>query len=198
MRYADIWPKYAGYWDKMIPNTDRVSEFTVEAGVAVQNKLLYEQISAGTPNQFPWALIATLHRRESDANFNTYLGNGQLLTMRTTLVPAGRGPFTSHLPDLGAFVKGGIDAIQEEGWGDILDWRLEKQLYYAMLYNGAGYDMRGIPSPYVWGGTNIQQPGKYVADGVFNPNVWDTQPGCAPLLAAIAKLDPTVTFVRET
>lgn len=198
MRYADIWPKYAKYWDDMVPNADRVAEFAAEAHVAVANKVIYQQISAATPNQVPWAMIAVLHRRESNANFNTYLGNGQLLTMRTTEVPLNRGPFTKKLPDLPAFVKGGIDAIQEEDWGNVLDWRLEKQLYYEMLFNGDGYELRGLPSPYIWGGTNIQRPGKFIEDHEFSATEMDSQPGCAPLLQAIAQLDPTVTFVRET
>lgn len=198
MRYADVWPKYAGYWNEMVINPSRVAEFTTEAEVAIKNKLTYQQISSATKSRVPWPMIAVIHRRESNASFNTYLGNGQSLTRRTTIVPKGRGPFTNHLPDMNAFVMGGIDAIQIEGWDDVFDWRLEKQLYYCMLFNGAGYEMRGIPSPYVWGGTNVQKPGKYVADGVFNATVMDTQPGCAPMLQMISKLDSSVIFTRET
>ena len=56
----------------------------------------------------------------------------------------------------------------------------------------------GLPSPYVWGGTNIQKPGKYVRDGVLSKKVWDTQPGCAPILKVLSTLDPSITLVRET
>jgi lysozyme family protein len=191
MRYADIWPKYAGYWDKMVINPP-IQEFTTGAQFAVDHKDTYQALESKTG--VPWAMLACIHRRESNADFSTYLGNGQLLSRITTLVPKGRGPFTG--PD--AFINGGVDAIDAEGWGTITDWRLEKQLYYMMLFNGPGYELRGLPSPYIWGHTNIQRPGKYVADGVFNSSVMDTQPGCAPLLQTIAKLDPTVTFTRET
>lgn len=191
MRYADIWPRYAGYWDRMVINPSRVSEFTTEASFAIAHKVTYALLEQKTG--VPWAMIACLHRRESDADFNTYLGNGQSLSHVTTLVPRGRGPFTGS----SAFVDGGVDAIKIEGWGAIEDWRLEKQLYYMMLFNGAGYEMHGIPSPYIWGATNIQRPGKYVRDGVFDPHVMDPQPGCAPLLKRISELDPSVTFVRE-
>jgi lysozyme family protein len=141
-----------------------------------------------------WPHIAVLHRRESDADFDTYLGNGEPLNRVTRLVPKGRGPFTG--PD--AFEKGAIDALHLDGLDEVPDWRLEKILYYCEVFNGAGYANRGLPSPYVWGGTNQQRPGKYVADGVFDPNTMDRQPGCAPILAMIAKLDPSVKFVRET
>lgn len=192
MRYADVWPRYAKYWDAMVINAARVPEFTKEAQFAIAHKTTYQDIEKATG--VPWAMLATLHRRESDANFNAYLGNGQSLAHRTTIVPKGRGPFTG--PD--AFVDGGVDAVNQEGWGYISNWPIELQLYKAMLFNGPGYEMRGLPSPYVWGGTNIQKPGKFVADHEFNARVMDPQPGCAPLLFMIGKLDSSVVFTRES
>jgi lysozyme family protein len=80
----------------------------------------------------------------------------------------------------------------------VLDWRLEKVLYYTEIFNGAGYDMRRLNSPYVWGATNAQQRGKFDADGHFNAGLWDPQPGTAALLFTIAKLDSSVQLIRET
>lgn len=202
MRYSDIWPRYAQFWDRMTINSDRIREFSDDAEVAVRNKATYQEISeaaaAAGLTAPPWYMLAVLHRRESDANFATYLGNGQSLAVRTTIEPRNRGPFLTGGKSLHqAFIDGGVDAIRVEGWGSIIDWRLEKILYYCMLFNGPGYEMHGLPSPYVWGGTNIQRPGKYVRDGVWSSTTWDPQPGCAPILAAIAKLDPTVAFTRE-
>jgi hypothetical protein len=65
------------------------------------------------------------------------------------------------------------------------DWRLEKMIFYCEKYNGTGYHSKGLPSPYCWAGTTIQEPGKYVADGKFDPNAWDQQPGCCGILYAI-------------
>ena len=190
MRYADIWPRYAGYWDKMVIKPHR-DDFTKDAEMAINHKAIYQQLETATG--VPWSMLAVIHRRESDANFSTYLGNGQALSRITTIVPKGRGPFTG--PD--AFIRGGIDAIRQEGWGSISDWRLEKQLYYCLLFNGVGTEPFH-PSSYIWGGTNIQVPGKWIRDHVFDPSVWDPQPGCAPLLKTIAQLDPSVTFTRES
>jgi lysozyme family protein len=192
MRYADVWPRYAKFWDTAVINAARVSDFTKEAAIALTRKPTYLEIQMATG--LPWPMIATIHRRESGANFATYLGNGQPLVKRTTITPVGRGPFNGP----SAFFNGAVDAIGQEGWGNVSDWRLEKILYYAMLFNGAGYEMRGLPSPYIWGGTSIQRPGKFVADHDFNPHVMDDQPGCAPLLFMIARLDTTVKFIRET
>jgi lysozyme family protein len=192
MRYSDIWPRYAKYWDAMTINGARVQAFTDEAQFAINNKVTYQVLESKT--RVPWQMLACIHRRESDANFKTYLGNGQTLTIRTTEVPVGRGPFSGP----NAFIDGGVDAINVEGWGSITDWRLEKQLYYMLLFNGVGSEAWGHPSSYIWGGTNIQQPGKWIRDHIWSSTVMDPQPGCAALLQMIAKLDPTVTFTRET
>lgn len=191
MRYAEIWPRYAGYWNKMSINPDRATEFNDEARFATNHKMIYQEIAQATG--VPWAMIAVIHRRESNANFGTYLGNGQTLLKETTIVPIGRGPFLGSE----GFIDGAKDAIKIEGWGSIQDWRLEKQLYHCLLFNGVGSEAWGHPSSYIWGGTDIQQPGKWIRDHVWSNTVMDPQPGCAPLLASIAKLDPSVTFTRE-
>ncbi len=61
-------------------------------------------------------------------------------------------------------------------------------------YNGLGYASRGRPSPYIWSGTDQYVSGKYVRDGVYDPNAVDVQLGCAGLLMAMMALDPTITF----
>lgn len=169
-------------------NSSRKAEFDRYASKLLEHKSRYQEIEKRTG--VPWTLIAVLHMRESDANFNTYLGNGEPLNRKTRLVPKGRGPFKS-------FEDGAVDALTLDRLTNVKDWRLEKMLYYAELFNGAGYDMRGLPSPYIWGGTNQQKAGKYVSDGRWNGRAWDGQPGVAPILASIAKLDPTVEFKRE-
>jgi lysozyme family protein len=189
MRYSAKWPIYAQQWDAMAIQQKRAAEFERLARFAISNKPRYVEIALRTG--VTWPHIAVLHRRESDADFSTYLGNGDPLNRATTDVPKGRGPFAS-------FEDGAVDALHLDGLDSVLDWRLEKILYYCELFNGTGYDRRGLPSPYLWAGSSVQKPGKYVADGKWNGRAWDTQPGCAPLIATIAKLDPSVTFVRET
>jgi lysozyme family protein len=71
-------------------------------------------------------------------------------------------------------------------------------LYYLEKYNGVGYHNRGMPTPYLWAGTTIQEPGKYVADGEFDPDYMDTQPGCCGLLYVLHELDAPSQFERET
>ena len=193
MRYRDKWPIYAKQWDTMVINPNRVPEFKNDATFAIAHKAIYQRIEDRTGVE--WYHIALLHRRESNADFNTYLGNGQSLAYKTTEVPAGRGPFTG--PD--AFYNGAIDALHLDKLDEVVPpWPIEKILFYCEEFNGEGYNNHGIPSPYVWGATNIQVAGKYVKDGVFDHSIMDTQPGCAPLLWMIGQLDSSVVFKRET
>jgi lysozyme family protein len=199
MRYSEIWPKYAAWWDRMTIKPARAAEFNKEATTLLAGKQIYQEVEAATTSfggrvGVKWYHIAVLHMREAGGNFSCYLGNGQPLARRTTLVPKNRGPFLGPR----AFIDGCLDALAIDGLSKVLDWRLEKMLYYAELFNGTGYYLHGLPSPYLWGGTNIQRPGKYVADGRFRSDIWDTQPGCAPLLATLASLDSSIQFERET
>ncbi len=189
MRYSAVWPTYARQWDAMTINAHRRQEFEQLALYALAHKAEYQHVEDATG--VPWGMVAVIHRRESDADFHTYLGNGQSLHHETTKVPRGRGPFPN-------FQAGAVDALKIDGLTDVRDWRLEKQLYWMTGFNGWGYWVRSLPSPYIWGGTSIQQPGKYVADGVFDSRAWDIQPGCAPMLATIAEHDHSIHLVRET
>jgi lysozyme family protein len=135
-------------------------------------------------------VVGLIHLRESSLNFATYLGNGDPLSRPTTHVPKHRGPFPT-------FLAGSIDALKLDHLTDVHDWRLEKDFYYQELFNGTGYDLHGVPSAYIWGGTNIQRPGKFIRDHVWSSTTWDTQPGIAPVLQQIMKLDPSVQPVRE-
>jgi hypothetical protein len=50
----------------------------------------------------------------------------------------------------------------------------------------------------VWAGTDQYRSGKYVRDGVYDPDVIDSQAGCAGLLMAMKALDPAITFTGAT
>jgi lysozyme family protein len=198
MRYSAIWPLYAKWWDAMVIKPARMTEFTNEATFSVIHKETYIEIQEATPHKVPWPMIAVIHWREATEDkaghprFDTYLGNGQSLARRTTEVPANRGPF----PGPHGFFNGALDALRVDDLLNVIDWRLEKMLFHITGFNGWGYGIH--PSPYIWGGTSVQVRGKYTSDRHYDATVWDTQPGCAPLLAMIAKLDASVKFVRET
>ena len=155
-------------------------------GVATRlfvHKDRYDAVSAKTG--VPWYLIAALHERESSGNFSTYLGDGEPLDHKTHCVPVGRGPFSS-------FEEGAVDALVHEGFDKVTDWSLGSVLVHAELYNGPGYFNRGVPSPYVWAGSDKYICGKYGSDGHYNPQLVDTQLGVAVIIKALMNIVPNL------
>jgi lysozyme family protein len=125
----------------------------------------------------PWWFIAVVHEREASQNFNTQLGQGDPLNRKSIHVPKGRGPFAT-------WEDGAVDALVNCApyASRNKDWSPGGALTMAEKYNGLGYSGKGLPSPYVWAGTDQYTKGKYTGDGVYNPNVVDTQLGVAGLL----------------
>lgn len=152
-----------------------------------QAKKRYQAVEARTG--VPWAVIAVIHEREASQNFNTQLGQGDPLNRVSVHVPAGRGPFST-------WEEGAYDALVlcPPFLARHKDWSLSAALTALETYNGIGYAAKGIPSPYLWAGTDQYVSGKYVADGKYDPNKVDVQMGCAALLMALMALDPTITF----
>jgi lysozyme family protein/peptidoglycan hydrolase-like protein with peptidoglycan-binding domain len=181
--FEKLKPRYRQLWDTMKIHPDVVNRADAAAEKILAGKDRYVPIERKTG--VPWFYIGVVHHRESDNNFNTYLGNGQPLNRRTTIVPIGRGPFES-------FEAGAIDALQHEDMIGITDWSLERIAYLLEAFNGFGYQSKGVNSPYLWAGSNQYTSGKYVADHDFRPDVVDRQLGSMVVLARLAAKDPDV------
>lgn len=125
----------------------------------------------------PWWFTAVVHEREASQNWNTQLGQGDPLNKKSTHVPKGRGPFST-------WEEGAVDALVNCApyASKNTDWSPGGALSMLEKYNGIGYYNKGLPSPYVWAGTDQYVKGKYVADGKFDANAVDQQLGCAGLL----------------
>lgn len=138
----------------------------------------YRAVESAT--KVPWKVVAVIHWRESSLNFSTYLGNGQKLNQVTTIVPKGRGPFSS-------FSEGCIDALTLEGYAGKLDWSLATTLKRLEMFNGGGYLKRGMVSPYLFACSNMSpHKGYYIEDGKFHPEAsCDEYLGCIPILKAL-------------
>ena len=185
--YGTRWPQLAKWWDgAAITNQGEV------AGVAkrlVAAKARYQSVEASTG--VPWWLIAGIHEREASQDWNTQLAQGDPLHKVSTNEPRGMGPFDT-------WEEGAIAALKHDGLNSVTGWTLEKALQWQEKYNGWGYFYRGIPSPYVWGATSVQRPGKYVSDGVWSSAQMDHQIGCAAMLKGMMALDPSIKPVRES
>lgn len=139
---------------------------------------------------------ACIHERECDADFRCALCNGERIIgtgRKTTLVPRGYGPWaTFEAGAVTAFAIDGLDKVagMPEGWTG------ERAVYEQETFNGFGPRAHGRHTGYNWAGTNIYDGGKYVADGVWNPNAWDSQLGCVTIALAIAELAPDLALPR--
>lgn len=119
-------------------------------------------------------VLGTLHFKEASGSFAGVLHNGEKIIgtgKKTTLVPAGRGPFSS-------WEEAAIDAINLNGkrWAKLRAGSTDiGEILYAMeRFNGTGYISgagKNETTPYLWACSNVNDDaGKYVRDGVFDPS----------------------------
>lgn len=164
-------------WDNCHISADKGPAFATVASrlTAPAAKARYQAVEKLTG--VPWWFTAVVHEREASQNWNTQLGQGDPLNKKSTHVPKRRGPFKT-------WEEGAVDALVNCApfASKNKDWSPGGALAMLEKYNGLGYANKGLPSPYVWAGTDQYVKGKYTADGVFNPNIIDTQLGCAGLL----------------
>jgi lysozyme family protein len=137
---------------------------------------------AGDAVKVPWHVVAIIHGLEGGFNFGTHLHNGDPLSARTVQVPAGRPkagspPFT--------WVASAIDALRFEGLADVTDWSIAHTLFRFESFNGMGYRSIGVPTPYLWSGSNLYNKGKFVKDHVFDPEKVSQQVGAGLILKTL-------------
>lgn len=128
----------------------------------------------------PALVTMVIAERESGADPRMSLAQGDRWDRVSVHVPKGRGPFRS-------WEDAAVDALQIDGLDRIgrTNWTIERALFQLEKYNGFGYRRYGVPSAYVWASTTIYRGGKFIADGKFSRNAWDTQLGVAALMARI-------------
>lgn len=170
---------YINLWAKMHIRPERLTLARAIATRLNGQRRRYEVVSAATG--VPWWFIAIVHELEAGGSFNAYLGNGQPLNRVTTLVPRGRGPFSS-------WESGALDTLRIEGVDKIKDWSIPRALYMFESYNGFGYAHHNVNSPYVWSFSNLYERGKFVADGRYDATAVSQQCGAAVVLYAMFDL----------
>lgn len=164
-------------WDACKVLADKGPTFKKVADrlTAPEAKVRYQAVEKLTG--VPWWFIAVVHEREASQRWDRQLGQGDPLSKKSTHKPKGRGPFKT-------WEDGAVDALTKCApfAATNHDWSPAGALTMLEKYNGLGYASKGRPSPYIWAGTDQYVSGKYIADGVYDPNVVDTQLGCAGLL----------------
>lgn len=177
---------YQRHWANLV--ITRPHDIETAANLIISHKDRYKELEGLT--NVPWYFIGICHYRESDCNFGTHLHNGDSLRARTHNVPAGR-PIKGSPPF--SFNESAIDALGFQGFLGQKDWSIERISYRFETFNGFGYRMNGVPSAYLYSGTNQYTRGKYVADHVFDPTVADVQVGTMGILKIVAEKEG-ITF----
>lgn len=172
----------------------RSTQINAQAAKIEANRPRYEAVSAQTG--VPWDVIGVIHYRESSGSFAGVLHNGQKIIgtgKKTTIVPKGRGPFST-------WEEAAVDALMNchPYAGKNKDWSIAGTLDILERYNGLGYRNKGLPSPYLWAGTDQYVKGKYVADGKYDPNHVDQQLGVAAILMKIREGQATAPTPKPT
>ena len=171
------------------PNAKLTRDFTAIARRLVAPEAMARYRAVEQATGVPPAVVAVIHMRECSQDWTGSLAQGDPWNRVSVHVPAGRGPFRS-------WEEAAIDALVNCApyAARNTEWSIGRTLAKLEQYNGLGYAARGRPSPYIWSGTDQYVSGKYVRDGVYDPNVVDSQPGCAGLLITMMKLDPSISF----
>lgn len=164
---------------------DKRSEVQGIADRIIGSRTRYEDV--GSKLIVPWYVIGIIHNMEGSLNFNTHLHNGDPLTARTVQVPRGQ-PKTGNPPF--TWEASAIDALTLQGYEKWKDWSIPGTLFKWESYNGWGYRDHhpDVKSPYLWSYTNHHERGKYVKDGIWDPNAISKQAGAACLLRRLAEL----------
>lgn len=136
--------------------------------------------AVASTSKVPAHVISGLHNMEAGGSFLCHLHEGSSLKWRTRYVPIGR-PKTGNPPftwEFSAQDALAYDHMAEKNWK-----RLGPTLTACELYNGGGF-MRyhpETPTPYLWSGSSVARPGKYIRDGVWSPTAISAQIGIAPI-----------------
>jgi lysozyme family protein len=173
-------------WQTCIVNAALIQTIDAVAKRLLEAKFRY--VSVQNLTSVPWPIIAVIHQRESSQSWAASLAQGDPWNQVSIHVPKGRGPF-------GSWEDAAVDALENcpphaAKWED---WSIGGSLCLLEQYNGLGYAVRGMPSPYIWASTNQYIRGKFIADGHFDPNAIDHQLGCAALLLRMTVEDPSVS-----
>ena len=163
----------------------READARTAAGRIIKLMPRYKVISAKTGVPAVW--IAAINERESGSSTACFLGNGQRLTRVTTIVPKGLGPWTT-------FEDGCVCALSYDHITDIKDWTWAQFCYAAEAWNGFGPRNHGKRTGYLYSGTDLYTGGKYISDGVWNPDFFDPQLGVIPVALALIALDPSLAL----
>ncbi len=171
----------------------------VSRGVDEIERVLASYEDTGAVTNIPPAWIGPTDCRESDCNPRCGIGQGDPWSQVSRHVPAGHGPFASKATADEFYLHyDHIDALPAGG-----AWSLAYAVFCWEAWNGWGPRNHGRISGYPWSCTDVYDTpaygghgrgGKYVEDGVWDPNKLDPQPGAVALYLELVRRHPSLAI----
>ena len=189
MEYAfrALAPEYTALLKHMEITRKSVVDMTARRLLHYVDEGRYAEVSAKTG--VPQIVMAASFERESSSNFMCSPAQGDRWDRVSRHVPRGRGPFHSWAAAaIDAYHLDHLDAIGAANWS----W--ERACFEEELFNGFGYRLHGVHSPYLWAGSTAYTRAKYTGDGHYDPRAIDTQLGVIPMMFRMVELRPSLTL----
>jgi len=188
---ADLKNEYLQDWQALVIMPEHAATVEADARKVVEHKDAYQAVEAATG--VPWWVVGIIDMMEGGGGADTNPCNGQTLKRRTTNVPEGRPPAPLEPPF--TFQQAAVDAMTYMGFDKIKTWTIDVVSWVFEKQNGFGYRRyHHMRSPYLYGFSNLEQPGRYVTDHNFDPAAPNRQAGALAILKAITALDPSIKF----
>ena len=183
-KFPTIKNEYQEMWNAAVVRPAWSGRAGAVADKLIAQKARYEKVS-GKVGVTPWYVVGAIHNLEASLNFNAHLHNGDPLTARTVHEPPGRPIAPPANGQKYTWEESAIDALRIKDFHGATDWSLQRILFRLEGYNGFGPRMRAAPTAYLWSGTDMYERGKFVSDGVWDPNAVSQQVGCVAILKAL-------------
>ncbi len=155
----DIWQEYRSKFLSFVPDAKSVYWASRILKRIEANKDKYCKVACAA--KVPYLVVGVIHYLEANNDFTCSIRDGSKLRKGKDWVE---------------------DAIEVMKQYSCDKWDISRALYVLEKHNGFGYRQKGINSPYLWAGTNLYKKGKYVKDGVFDPEAVSKQVGGALIL----------------
>jgi lysozyme family protein len=181
--------EYTALLAAMTIDADRVGQLQDRAKIILDRAARQDYAGAVAKTGVPQLWGMASFERESGSDYSRSPAQGDRWDRVSTHVPRGLGPYRSWADAAVAAYR--IDHLDQVAAGN---WTWARACYEGELFNGFGPRGHGRHTGYLWAGTNIYTGGKYVEDGVWDPDAHDRQFGIVPLMAALLRLDPPLAF----
>jgi len=190
--FLSLAPEYAMLLTTMKVDPGREHELVTNATrvlrLAREHAAEWAEVEKKTGVPRLWGMAS--FERESSSDYSRSPAQGDRWNSISTHVPRGLGPYANWGDSCVAAY--GIDDLDDVG---STNWSWARACYEGELFNGFGPRAHGRHTGYLWSWTNVYMGGKYVSDGVWDPNQRDEQCGMVPMMMALHGLDRSLAFV---